>query len=95
MFEMPLETHIEIATPEDTARAFVKALEHRKELTGRVFNLGAGADCRVSYAEFPNRSFELMGIGKPSFTELRSRPGTFIVGITSTRQAEPSSRFSQ
>lgn len=69
MFDMPLATCIEIATPGDTARAFVKALDHRAELTGRIFNLGGGAACRMTYADFLNRSFEIMGLGKVRFPE--------------------------
>ena len=40
MFHMPLETHIEIATPSDTARAFVNGIETPSKLTNRIFNLG-------------------------------------------------------
>ncbi len=69
MFHMPLETKIEITTPGDTARAFVNALEKRQELSGRIFNLGGGVNCRTTYKEFLNRSFHILGLGKANFPE--------------------------
>lgn len=52
MFHMPLETSLEICTPEDTARAFVHALSAQDRLEYRIFNLGGGKQCRSSYREF-------------------------------------------
>lgn len=66
---MPLETTFEIATPEDTARAFVKAIESQDALTGRTFNLGGGASSTLSYREFLQRSFDIYGLGKLNFPE--------------------------
>ena len=72
MFHMPLDTKMEICTPSDTARAFVNGLRHQEELEQQIFNLGGGADCRISYREFIQRSFKISGMGSPDF-----RPGTF------------------
>jgi nucleoside-diphosphate-sugar epimerase len=67
MFHMPLKTPIEIATPEDTARAFVNAIDKRSLLSHRIFNLGGGAYCRILYDDFLSRSFRIFGLGKLSF----------------------------
>lgn len=67
MFEMPLNTSLEICTPSDTARAFVHALAHTKKLEGKTFNLGGGASCRCSYRSFLERSFSIFGLGKLNF----------------------------
>ncbi len=67
MFEVPLETSFEIATVRDTARAFVNSLDHKEELTGRVFNLGGGESCRLSYFDFLSRAFNAFGLGKINF----------------------------
>ncbi|HHH53895.1 MAG TPA: NAD(P)-dependent oxidoreductase, partial [Bacteroidetes bacterium] len=67
MFHMPLETPLEIATPEDTARAFVHALNKRKQLSKKIFNLGGGEKCRIIYKDFLKRSFEISGLGKLNF----------------------------
>jgi len=67
MFHMPLDTCLEIATPGDTGRAFVQALRHMEELKGKIFNLGGGEKCRISYRDFLSGSFSAMGLGSLDF----------------------------
>lgn len=67
MFHQPLNTSFEIVTREDTARAFVNAIEKQDELLGRTFNLGGGEKCLSSYEEFLERSFQVAGLGKLDF----------------------------
>lgn len=69
MFHQPLKTSLEIATPQDTARAFVKAINKQTELSKRIFNLGGGEACRTDYRGFLERSFQISGLGKLSFPE--------------------------
>lgn len=63
MFHQPLDTSLEIATPRDTARAFVKAIPKQKQLSKKVFNLGGGKNCRTTYKDFLVRSFAIYGLG--------------------------------
>jgi nucleoside-diphosphate-sugar epimerase len=72
MFHMPLSTSLEICTPTDTAKAFVEAIFLRKVLSKRLFNLGGGEKCRISYQKFLEKSFHLFGLGKLNFP-----PNTF------------------
>lgn len=67
MFRMPLAQIMEICTPRDTARAFVNTLEHIDEVEGRIFNLGGGADCTTTYAEFLASNFEIYGLAPLDF----------------------------
>ncbi|MEA2077878.1 MAG: NAD(P)-dependent oxidoreductase [Candidatus Marinimicrobia bacterium] len=67
MFHVPLETRIEIATPEDTARAFFYAINKKSHLLGKTFNLSGGELCRTTYKQFLKRSFTLFGLGKLNF----------------------------
>lgn len=67
MFHQPLNTALEIATPRDTARAFVNGIEKQSELSQQTFNLGGGESCRSSYADFLERSFSIFGLGKLDF----------------------------
>lgn len=67
MFHVPLDTSLEIVTPEDTARAFLHALHKKTWLLCKIFNLSGGADCRISYRDFLKRSFSLYGLGKLNF----------------------------
>lgn len=85
MFHMPLETSLEITTPEDTARAFVNALGHEEELLFKVFNLGGGAKNRTIYKDFLQRSFHAFGLGelnfpKKSFAEKNFHCGYYADG---------------
>ena len=67
MFHMPLATSMEIATPEDTARAFVLALEKRPGISKKIFNLGGGINCRTTYEDLLTQMFGIFGLGKLNF----------------------------
>lgn len=67
MFDVPLETSLEIATVRDTARAFVNSIDHQEELAGKIFNLGGGESCRLTYFNFLSRVFNAFGLGKLNF----------------------------
>lgn len=67
LFHMPLATPLEITTNIDAARAIVKALSHTSELNLGIFNLGGGANCRILYQDFLDRSFALAGLGDARF----------------------------
>lgn len=70
MFEMPLDTCMEIASPEDTARAFNHAatqVDKRNLLSKKIFNLGGGANFRMIYKDFLALNFDIFGLGKVDF----------------------------
>jgi len=67
MFHQPLNTALEIATPRDTARAFVNGIEKENALSKQIFNLGGGETCRISYEHFLERSFAIFGLGELDF----------------------------
>lgn len=67
MFHMPLATKMEITTPLDTARAFVNGISKQKELNHKIFNLGGGQHCRLTYQEFITKSFDIFGLGSFNF----------------------------
>ncbi|WP_044403611.1 NAD(P)-dependent oxidoreductase [Lacinutrix sp. Hel_I_90] len=69
MFHQPLNTALEIATPRDTARAFVNALNYKPQLLNGIFNLGGGEACRMLYSEFLERSFNIYGLGTLDFPD--------------------------
>jgi nucleoside-diphosphate-sugar epimerase len=69
MFHMPLNTLMEIATIEDTARALVNTIDKQQYLVGKVFNLGGGKLCRTSYLDFLKKSFEIVGLGEFDFPD--------------------------
>lgn len=67
MFHQPLKTSLEIATPTDTARAFVHAIDKQDQLSKKIFNLGGGEECRMLYDDFLSRSFKIFGLGRFDF----------------------------
>lgn len=67
MFHMPLNTVLEIITPNDAANAFLKAIDHKNDLVGKIFNLGGGEKCRIEYREFLKTSFQINGLGALDF----------------------------
>jgi len=72
MFHMPLQTPIEFATPQDTARAFFQAITKKELLSEQIFNLGGGPSCRLRYKEFLATAFRITGLGELTFPD-----GTF------------------
>ncbi|HNQ66867.1 MAG TPA: NAD(P)-dependent oxidoreductase [Bacteroidales bacterium] len=69
MFHMPLNTAMEICSPRDTGRAFIKAMENKSELSKKIFNLGGGECCRTLYSDFLAESFDIFGMGKADFPD--------------------------
>lgn len=81
MFRQPLETSLEIATPEDTVRAFINAIEKKEQLSKKIFNLGGGANCRTTYYQFLSRSFDIYGLGKLNFAPKSFAQKNFSCGF--------------
>ena len=69
LFHMPLATALEIATPVDTAKAFLRAINNKNILSRKIFNLSGGASYRILYKDFLSLSFEAIGLGKLDFPE--------------------------
>lgn len=81
MFHMPLDTPMEICTPEDTGRAFANAIDFQNQLEKQIFNLGGGEDCVISYRSFLDRMFDAFGLGKVNFPEKAFAEKNFHCGI--------------
>tara|TARA_Y100001978_G_scaffold187167_1_gene187511 strand:+ start:1647 stop:2660 length:1014 start_codon:yes stop_codon:yes gene_type:complete len=81
MFHMPLETKMEIAMPEDTARAFTNGIDKKDELKNKVFNLAGGTSCRTTYKEFLGINFRINGLGSVDFPPKTFAEKNFHCGI--------------
>ncbi len=81
MFHQPLDTSLEIATPQDTARAFVNAIEKKEQLSKGIYNLGGGENCRIDYKGFLQRSFDIFGLGELNFPEKAFAEKNFHCGF--------------
>lgn len=81
MFHQPLKTSLEIATPQDTARAFVNAIDKQEQLSKQIFNLGGGKTCQTNYEDFLSRSFKIYGLGKLNFNKKAFAEKNFHCGF--------------
>ncbi len=81
MFHVPLESSMEICTPEDTARAFVNAIEKTKLLSKNIYNLGGGENMRLTYKELLEKSFKAFGMGKLDFPKYAFASQNFHCGF--------------
>jgi nucleoside-diphosphate-sugar epimerase len=62
MFEMPLNTSIEICDTNDVGLALAKAVES-KEIWGEIMHIAGGERCRISYREYLDEMLDIFGIG--------------------------------
>ena len=52
MYNVPLNSNVELISSYDAGYAFVSAIEHQKELKKRIFNLSGGEKCRVRFRDY-------------------------------------------
>ncbi len=69
VFFMPLATRFEAVHIRDLASACVNAYDHRTYLWGRIYNVGGGEGCRITYQDYLRRLFSLLGLGNPDFPD--------------------------
>ncbi|MFX1280363.1 MAG: NAD-dependent epimerase/dehydratase family protein, partial [Promethearchaeota archaeon] len=62
MFEMPLDTCIEICDTKDVGLALVNAVENN-EIWGKMIHIAGGERCRISYRAYLNEMLDIFGIG--------------------------------
>jgi nucleoside-diphosphate-sugar epimerase len=63
MFEIPLNTHMEICQTEDVGYALAKTVENT-EIWGKIWNIGGGINCRTTYRDFLKKMMGIFGVGE-------------------------------
>jgi nucleoside-diphosphate-sugar epimerase len=65
MFHQPLDTCIELNTSRDAGRGLVNCLDvpEESDFWRRVYNMGGGPDCRVTYYEMMRDTYKILGLG--------------------------------
>ncbi len=79
-FHMPLNTSLEIVTTKDVAFALTKSIEKKDWLNERIFNLGGGEKCRISYNDFLKENFKLFGLKNMKFPKYAFAEKNFHCG---------------
>lgn len=62
IFEIPLDTNVELLHEDDAAQAFVNAVSN-EQIWNQVLHIAGGPSCRLQYREFIQRTMRVMGIG--------------------------------
>ena len=73
MFHQPLDTCIEFNTNRDAGRGLINCLDvpEASDFWRRVYNMGGGPKCRITYYEYMKEMYKVLGMG--DFREVMDR----------------------
>lgn len=83
MFDIPLDTKLEICHAKDAAIALVNAIEN-ENIWGKILHIAGGKNCRTDYKQYLKRMFDIFGIGFNGFPEGAFSRGNFHCGYMET-----------
>ena len=63
LFHQPLNQRIELITNRDAGYGLVQCIDTPDEFWCRTYNMSGGPSCRVTYADYMERVFSLLGLG--------------------------------
>ncbi len=87
MFEMPLDTCIEISNTKDVGYALANAIE-TDEIWGEILHIAGGERCRISYREYLNEMMDIFGIGSNILPEEAFSKKGFHCGFMTTDKSQ-------
>ncbi|UCC19678.1 MAG: NAD(P)-dependent oxidoreductase [Promethearchaeota archaeon] len=88
MFEMPLNTCIEICDTKDVGLALTNAVEN-KEIWGSIMHIAGGERCRITFREYLNEMLDIFGIGFEQLPEEAFRQNRgFHCGFMTTYKSQ-------
>jgi nucleoside-diphosphate-sugar epimerase len=87
MFEMPLETCIEICDTNDVGLALTNAVVS-EEIWGEVMHIAGGEKCRISYREYLKEMLGIFGIGFDELPEEAFSRRGFHCGFMTTHKSQ-------
>lgn len=87
MFEMPLDTSLEICAAADTGEALARAIEVN-DIIGATLPIAGGANCRTTYREFLQNMMGIFGLGHHGLPEQAFSKGSFHCGFMDTRESQ-------
>ena len=94
MFEMPLNTCIEICDTKDVGLALANAVEN-ENVWGEILHIAGGERCRISYRAYLNEMMDIFGIGNvPLPSEAFSTKG-FHCGFMTTYKSQDLLQYQQ
>ncbi len=63
MFHQPLNQRIELITSRDAGYGLVQTIDAPDEFWCRVYNMSGGPNCRVTFVDYMERVFSMLGLG--------------------------------
>ncbi|MFX1388700.1 MAG: NAD-dependent epimerase/dehydratase family protein [Promethearchaeota archaeon] len=87
MFEMPLDTCIEICDTKDVGLALTNAVENQ-EIWGNILHIAGGKRCRISYREYLNQMLDIFGVGFDHLPEEAFSRNGFHCGFMTTDKSQ-------
>ncbi|MFX0041221.1 MAG: NAD-dependent epimerase/dehydratase family protein [Promethearchaeota archaeon] len=88
MFEMPLDTCIEICDTNDVGLALTNAIDN-EEIWGETMHIAGGKRCRISYREYLYEMLDIFGIGHDFLPEEAFRRDRgFHCGFMTTHKSQ-------
>jgi nucleoside-diphosphate-sugar epimerase len=87
MFQISLDTPLEIIHIKDLAYAIANALEAEK-IWGNIFNIGGGKDCQTIYRDNLNDYYEIMGFGRGFLPETAFAKKGLCYGIFDSQETQ-------
>ena len=62
IYNVPLDCHMEVLSAEDAGYAFVCAIDYKKKLNKKIFNVSGGEKFRVVYRDYIEQVFKTYGM---------------------------------
>jgi len=87
MFDMPLDTSIEICHTKDVGLALANAVESH-DIWGETMHIAGGEKCRIIYKDYLNKMTEIFGLGKDFLPDEAFSKGGFHCGFMTTDKSQ-------
>lgn len=87
MFEMPLETCIEICDTKDVGYALANAVEN-DDVCGETLHIAGGERCRISYGDYLKEMLDIFGIGGNALPDEAFSTKGFHCGFMATDKSQ-------
>ena len=94
MFDMPLNTHVEIIDTRDIAVAIANSI-YMKQIWNKIYNLGGGEKCQIIFRDHFNDLVEIMGFGRDFLPEEAFAKDGFHCGLYDTAQIQSLLQFQE
>jgi nucleoside-diphosphate-sugar epimerase len=87
MFEMPLDTSIEICDTKDVGYALANAVEN-EDIWGETLHIAGGERCRISYREYLKEMLYIFGMGNEALPVEAFGTNGFHCGFMTTEKSQ-------